>query len=209
MHYLTTRRLLIMMLVMFISLSTGQAVVAEEKPTGNQHQVPEIPVVIDGVKRPAEAVREYNGRPLYFVVDEQAQREGVLYTFTSKEKFEAHITTHSLAQANLSDGTIGLFHQNYNDYDTYFIEGPWYANCVLPLPVGSSIVTLKGLNRCGNGDWNDDISSVQATPNGGGSYLYTDAYYSGSVLYVAPGRDIPELRPYGFHNNVSSLRNEP
>ena len=56
------------------------------------HQVPNYPVIVDGVRYKPEEISRFNGQVLRFVWDEQAEEEeGVIYAFTTVEGLEQYL----------------------------------------------------------------------------------------------------------------------
>lgn len=55
------------------------------------HDIPHLPVVIDGVRYEPEDIRLFNGQVLRFVLDDEAIREGVIYAFTTPEGLERFV----------------------------------------------------------------------------------------------------------------------
>ena len=57
------------------------------RPTGQIGQpVPRIPLLLDGKRSAPGKVREFDGRTLFFVIDDQSQAEGVVPVFTREEQ---------------------------------------------------------------------------------------------------------------------------
>jgi hypothetical protein len=177
-------------------LRQDQAMVAVSPSDAQKvvHQVPLVPVIIDGQKHKPEEITKYNGRALYFVVDPQAQKEGALYAFTSIDLLKNYmVETHGLPEAA---GEVSTNHTS-NDPFSYFPEHTGYGGAWLALRVGYGITNLGG--------WNDRVSSILATPYGRWTALYEHSNFGGTQLWFYSGSDVWDLRSYGWNDRASSL----
>lgn len=158
------------------------------------HRIPLVPIVVDGQYYEPEAITKYNGKALYFLVDSQAQKEGVLYAFTTIENLSAYMSeTQGLPMAG---GSISPNHTS-DDPFSYFPEHSGYGGYWFALRVGYGVTNL--------GDWNDRASSVLATPYGRWTALYEHSDFGGAQLWIPASHNIYDLRPYGWNDRASSF----
>lgn len=73
------------------------------EPSEYVHPVPLIPIVVDGVKMQPEEISKYDGQPLYYLVTEQSEAEGVIYIFTTLEKLT---NSDELAQSSKNNNNL-------------------------------------------------------------------------------------------------------
>lgn len=185
-------------------LAEGSLLQAQQKaadPDSTNHPVPAVPLKIDGVKHKSEDIKKFDGKELYSVIDEHSEAEGVLYVFTSKQKFEAYLEENGHLNT-ASTGDMQLLHNNESDIHSYFYEDINYNDSSLRAPAGASYEDLRNVS---NNSWNDRISSVKATPWGAGTYLYTNVDFDGSALFIEARHDRADLRDYGWNDRASSI----
>ncbi len=124
------------------------------------HKVPSVPIMLDSASAPSDKVKEFDGQPLYYVMDKQALAEGVLQIFTTPEKAQEY---RSQAAAKLKKptsqesvdsqfqraamaystgdyfaGSVDLYEDTYFQGNKWHFEGEWgyipdfrYVNCFL------------------------------------------------------------------------------
>jgi hypothetical protein len=161
--------------------------------------IPLIPIVLDGVRMAPEQITKFNDRNLYYLVDERAISEGVVYVFTSLQKIETHIenseashfSKRSFSKPSLSHctgGGVSIFYSEIN-----------FSNFLEDLGPGEA-----GLNLY-NGDDND-LESVSATHCNEYTKLYDGHNLTGSSLWLACCGDTQDLDIYGWDNRASSIK---
>ncbi len=174
-----------------------QSTAGAAKPS--HHKLPKVPLVIDNIKRPPEYIRRFEGQPLYFVLSPQAKNEGVLYAFTSHQKFRTYVDSLNVMKHSSSDSIVEPQHNDWNDVRSFFNRHDGYSGETLYVPAGYGYSDLGGVYWGGWvwQDWSDEISSVRATPRGC-TYLYEDENWGGSYLLIYSGQDAPDLDVYGW-----------
>lgn len=228
-----SRRSFLFMMIAMLSLLGLQAVLASDlgtqpaasewvyeegksDPDAVTHQVPNVPIKIDGEKREAKEIKKHDGKPLYSVWDANAEAEGTLYVFTSKKKYQEYLAANGLSDAVKSptkataqnyQQRAGTYHNDETNRTTYFYEDVSYGDDRLLIYDGGIISDLRERSRsgCCFRTWNDAISSVRTTPWGAGTTLYTDIWFEGSEFFIQARRDIPDLRVYGWNDRASSI----
>jgi len=155
-----------------IASASPAAAAPTTQPTGT-------PVVLDGVRyNPTDAALRSAGR-LHYVVDQQAQKQGVVYAFrTEREALARLAATDATAQAGrvspLGSGVVEIYSDTDGGGDL-LTQGPntYQGNLTL---VGRGCF----LWFC-NGNWNDVISSVRS--NGRAVVLHRDLNLTGPSIY--------------------------
>jgi len=70
------------------AIGASPAAAAETTRPALVHTPPNVPVVIDGVRRAPEAVQRFNGRALYFAVARKGKK---LLAFTRADRYRAYL----------------------------------------------------------------------------------------------------------------------
>ena len=187
----------------FIVVANNQGIVVAQEPfpevsqVANIHPVPQVPIVVDGVKMSPEKITKFNGQTLFYLVDDRARSEGVVLLFTTLMGIEEHIksTARNLkwthAKPSLSHCTTGSQKSLLYGLDNYqsFLED-----------VGPD----EGFNLLGSA--NNETNSVKATRCNEYTKLYDGDNLTGSSLWLACCGDTPSLGIYGWNNRASSVR---
>ena len=197
-------RTLMVTMMATVALTAGQAQAAggEQKIV---HQVPQMPISIDGVRHNPGKVRAYDGKTLYTVVDSRTQKEGVLRIFTSARKAERYLATSPTLKApeRLSHTINNNRVMVYEDID----YAEYISTTILTYKEGESeedfTYTCHTIwSVCVN--FNDKASSIK-NPFHRHLILFEHHWYGGSRLYVNAGQSIPNLVPYGWNDRASSM----
>lgn len=162
------------------------------------HQVPDYPVIVDGVRyEPAEITR-FNGQVLRFVGDERAQKEGVIHAFTTVAGLEQYLQEQwgwpSSQESTTADAQIAGFWTN-------FYEHWWYGGAVFGSAPGVGWPDL----RVAPAGWNDRISSVQVATEASWATLYEDVNFGGAQFWMQSGSNYPVLWWHGWNDRASSV----
>ncbi len=160
----------------------------------------ELAFIVDGVRHEADEAQDLREQTLHYFLDADAQAEGVIYAFSSRDDLEDFITEREPAiLAQESDQltfraplTFSKFY-DWVDYDELFGK----------LKKGQSISNLAG-----HPDYNDnDISSVKCRANAY-TYLWDLSGFGGSG-FVCRNINIDDLDDYGWNARASSLEVTP
>jgi hypothetical protein len=166
------------------------------------YKVPELPVVLDGIEIAPEGISRFDGKPLFYVADDEAATKGFIRVFTTETRAETFrqsllsktpylakvATAHRPGDVSFFDGT------SYTGWEFAFWEG-WGS-----IPDFTRVYC----HLFGCTDVNDRASSLHNQTDTW-IILYEDIEYGGRVLWVAPGQKIRSLAPYGWDNAVSSF----
>ncbi len=172
------------------------------------HRVPAVPIEIDGASVEPEEIKNYDGQPLYYVLDEKAKREGVLRVFTAAHKAQERLwesaeggTKEAVASIGAASGT------NITLWEHVGCTGQSVG-----LEDGQNFPDFRKLNCflwwCTN--FNDKASSVMVpwklgTIQSKYVVLHEHINYQGSQLKIARGLIEDNLVPYGWNDRASSL----
>ncbi len=170
-----------------------------EDPTVEDRTI-DVDVVVDGVRYEPDQMEQFEGDALHYVLDAQAQADGVIYAFHSLDDRASFVTEREpaiLAQESqeLTFRAPLTFSKFYDwvDYDELFGK----------LKKGQSISSLAN-----HPDYNDnDISSVKCRV-GAYTYLYDFAAFGGGSL-LCRAINVEDLGLYGWNARASSLEVTP
>lgn len=177
---------------------------ADSRPS--KHKIPQVPVVIDGVRQAPEKIQQFDGQPLYFVLDKQAQQEGVVYVFTTRAKVREYLETQGL-MPEAGTTAVQPEHWDYNDPRSLFYRDAKYGSNSMGVPAGYAYSDLTKVYWGGWiwQDWSDEISSVRATPLSSATYLFEHENFGGSYFLIHTGDDISYLNVYGWDDKATSI----
>jgi hypothetical protein len=150
--------------------------------------LPQVPVVMDGVRYTPGEMAGLQGR-LFYVVDREALDQGFVWAFTTAAGAEEHLARGAAEREQLPEKTCPIARFNKVAYGT---GTDW-----LVMYCGQT-TSYVGSN------WNNTISYVE----GGGSFtiLYSVDNFGGDTFTVAGGAVVQDLHPYGFNNRTSSIK---
>lgn len=189
------------------------------------HQVPMLPLTIDGASVPGGAITQYNGRPLYMAVVPEGGAPSKLAAFTKPADFESYVHAqggpeHALAKPQemtpekaathappdrsaLTSGKAGV---DYS-YASYIYSGDSWWFFSKGVSNGWGYPDLTRVNMfcpifCIS--WNDEASSTFAdTPRG--QMLWEHTGWGGSALWLPGGLAAPYLSYFGWDNRASGF----
>jgi hypothetical protein len=176
-------------------------------PESIVHQVPQVPLTINGEPVPASTITKYNGRPLYMVVVPDGSSHGHLDAYTEPADFERvvreqggpeHATAkpeRELAPETVSAPSSWIYS---DDLTALFSLGTGMFTSRPDL----TQVDMVCLPWCIS--WNDEASSATASDNG--LLLFEHIHFTGSSLFIPPGRTELFLGSLGWDNRASSLQ---
>ena len=184
------------------------------------HRVPSVPIILDGEKAPPERVKEFDGRPLYYLLDSREPHGGVLQVFSTMERLHEYrngvIAGIKRRTGQGSDGAlrmevtpagspfvgeVGLYeHKGWRGRNWWFsaMDGfvPDFTKCwnwFLPLnDKASSLDTDVYVNVAG---WYWPVYTL----------LYEHIDYEGSVWWIENPQEIESFVPYGWNDRASSM----
>lgn len=188
------------------------------------HQVPRVPITIDGKAVSPDTVTLYNGRPLYSAALPEGGPYGSLAIFTDPTEFEKFVSAHggpSHALARPQEATpgkaipepatpgprptdVGTDVYGY----TYIYEHADFWGYWLGIYSGQGAYNLTQWDLSCTlwfcDDWNDETSSVWAD-NAFGQTVYEHINWTGSALWTPGGSWRAYLDPLGWNDRVSSF----
>ena len=197
--YRQLRRTLYLALMLVALTSQAHAASASALSAARSYPTPRVPVIVDGLRVPPDALQRYAGQHLIFVLTREAQAQGVVYAFTSRAAARHHLAS----QVSTAVAATSTSYTVYN----------WtnYGNDAISFGELASVGNLGSIRR---GPWpfslwqtwNDEIESIR-NPTGRGIVLFMDPYFEYGEFIVAPGTTVSDLNVYGWGNVASSLGN--
>ena len=169
------------------------------------HPIPQMPIVIDGVRYAPEGISQFNGRVLRYVLDQRTQSEGVIYAFTTLEGLTQYLKDQwgwEPASANTRSMGTGIVRPMSDSYWTVFYADAYYAGSTILSAPNAAISDLSTVSP----GWNDRISSVQVSTGAAWATLYADTSYAGDQLWMQRGTEWSSLAGNGWDNRASSLK---
>ncbi len=149
------------------------------------HQIPEVPVVIDGVLYQPEDIHKFGGQQLGFTLG----ADGRLYAFTDETVLEDFIS-----KQQLKDGFFFPLSIYSRFCEGYYLSGTRQ----LEVPPGISVYDL--------GTMNNIISSMEVVAAAdNGITLFDLPNLQGDYFHGYYGISYPNLGWYGWDNRASSL----
>jgi hypothetical protein len=149
------------------------------------HQVPPVPVIIDGTLYQPEEIHRFDGKQLGFT----AGPDGRLYAFTSFSNLNNFLNKESHVSPMASRSEFSYFYEYYN----YLPLGYWMQ--ILP---SSTLFTLAPMNEM--------ISSMEVSPFAdNGITLFDLPNLQGDYFHGYYGTLYPNLGTYGWNDRASSL----
>jgi len=169
------------------------------------HQPPRVPLFVDGNRTPAEAIRAFDGRPLYLVPHSEGPAGGELLAFTTQEAAEDELTRmygeppQDAPREEYGLGRLSLFqHINYGGAE---IEFDWTQKA------DNLRRCSRGWNPFGGLNWNDLASSMRNL-----SHVVFECFEHsaadgfGVAFYAGPNMNYPWLGEWGFNDRISAVR---
>jgi hypothetical protein len=192
-----------------VSLATAQTPAQMEAaaPVSDDivHPIPQMPIVVDGVRYAPEEISQFNGRVLRYVLDQHSQSEGVIYAFTTLEGLTQYFKDQwgwePTSPSARSLGT-GIVRPMSDSYWTVFYADAYYAGSTILSAPNAAISDLSTVSP----GWNDRISSVQVSTGAAWATLYADTSYGGDQLWMQRGTEWSSLAGNGWDNRASSLK---
>ncbi len=160
-----------------------------------------VPLEIDGARySPQEAENLFGGQVVSFFIDEEAQRQGFAYAFTSAAERDAFLQKWELEHPPEVQA------QSVTDSVFYEHAGAGGDSFTLPQYTAEPDLTRRGcFLRVKCNLWNDRISSVTPSRTNRYTMLYEHINYGGRSLWLSSGVGLVELSNNGFNDMTSSI----
>lgn len=204
-------------------MPAGTASAAPPGAPANQpivHQVPTVPLFIDGVQVDPNTITQYNGRPLYMAMQPGGSPDGHLVVFTRGADFERFVAEHggpsnvlrqppqpmpetgeSRPSAGGTKSVACLLCMAYI-HEHIFMDGKHLG---VPIGWGYADLTRKRMSCfvfCNN--WNDETSSATADTVRG-EMLWEHIWWGGSALWIPAPYTLLDLTRFGWNDRTSSF----
>lgn len=190
--------LLISLFIIANNISAQESDQAENPPI--VHQIPTIPIIVDGIKMPPEDIKKFDGQPLYTVVDNQTESENVLYIYTTLDEVNKHVELSVQKDESLEDVKASCY-----VHSRFYINTSYGGN-YLSLQPGDGV----SLKYDPYALFDNNIESVKTTSCNVYSVLYEGYFYiGGSQLWLLNNRNISDLSIYGWANRASYVKIDP
>ncbi len=160
-----------------------------------------VPVLVEGTLYSPDEFRTLNGAGArHFVLDENAEQQGVMLGFRTKQALAAYFQSQGRmpSDAPAGEDTTGEVSTMCSWY-SFWYEYNNYTGNSLNAYAGYGFDNLDSIS------WGFRISSVIATSCGTYAILWEAPYYGGAVLYIAANYPAPSLTPYGWDNRARSI----
>jgi len=197
-------------------------------PEAIVHQVPQVPLTINGKPVAPETVTKYNGRPLYMAVAPGGSPNGQLQAFTEPADFERYVreqggpehatakpqrvltpeaaARNPIAPPQRPESGPGQPDRSVNSPTSWIFSGDFYWFFFLGATEFTGYADLTKVDMvcaiwCVS--WNDEASS--AIPSDSGLLLFEHIGFTGSELFIPAGMSVPFLSRFGWDNRTSSF----
>jgi hypothetical protein len=149
---------------------------------------------------PGEAAAHFDGQVVSLFVDEEAQRRGFAYAFTSEEEMGAFLHKWELEHPRVEKVEAGLS-------DSIFYENSNNAGASITLPENTpepDFTRFGCFLRMQCNYWNDRISSVTPSRINRYTILYEHINYGGASVWLFSGVNNYNLADLNFDDVASS-----
>lgn len=185
-RHLGVPALLLLLLVSTVAWSPKP--VAPARP---QVGIPDFTVILNGVRMEPAEMRRHPGEDFHYVLDAEAQQEGVVYAFTSSEQRDQFLRTRALARGEeLTTVTLAS------------TAGPTSTFWEHPNRLGG--VKQYSTSVFSLGSWSDVISSLETGTQS--IRLWEHEGFRGSSLTIPADVIVEDLRPFGWSDVASSIQ---
>lgn len=166
-----------------------------------RHQAPPVRIMVDGELREPEEISRFNGRPIIYLMNAESQEGGFVYVFADHQQLRTHLQ----ARGKMPRGEVsGVTAANQNP--AVFFVDPSLEGYELKVEPGYALPNLKDVNMAFLRNWNDEISSLTASPVGTYTVLYMHSNYWGSEVWTEAGGYKYDLSWANFDNQASSIK---
>ncbi|WP_342380892.1 hypothetical protein NVS55_14590 [Myxococcus stipitatus] len=149
--------------------------------------LPELPILVDGVKYTAKEIQEKDIHLSHYVLDGRSAELAVVQGFRTTEQLKEYFAATGQFP---SEQPTGQQLANCNPWSVFF-EHSWYGGASFSVYPGWGYPTL--------GWWNDRISSLWSTQCGRWTLVTEHAWYGGHVLWIGRAWAIPNMGSYGWY----------
>ncbi|NMO22069.1 hypothetical protein HPC49_35930 [Pyxidicoccus fallax] len=166
-----------------------------------QHATPKVPIVVDGVRLPPEAIQRFNGQPVIYLMNEESQEGGFVYVFSTHQKLRAHLEARG-KMPRLDGGDVSAM----DETPAIFYADPGLTGWEIRFSRGTEVPNLTSHSVNWFWNWNDQISSLAAANVGTYTVLYQNSNYWGTEVWTAAGTSRYDLGWINYDNQASSIR---
>jgi hypothetical protein len=184
--------------------AAGPAGAQTGKPGGHSivHQVPKVPLVVDGVSYQPKQIHRFDGHPLYM----RPSRDGkTLIATTQLSRFKAFLRARGErlpAAADLRSAKAKASLAGH--YISFMARDSYVGDCWGSVDSGYGIANFGVLQAAIGCQFANTIDYVRPQGQNGVLFDWSDFRYSGGVMYIYANTSY-ELSWYGWANKVESL----
>ncbi|MBZ4396999.1 hypothetical protein VZQ01_03940 [Myxococcus faecalis] len=155
--------------------------------------LPELPILVDGVRYTAQQLQERDIHLSHYVLDGNSAAMAVVQGFrTTADLTKYFQQTHQFPSEQPTTGMAPC-----NPWSVFF-EHSWYGGAAFSVYPGWGYNTL--------GWWNDRISSMWSTQCGRWTLMTEHSYFGGHVLWVGRAWAIGNMGSYGWYTGFWPFR---
>lgn len=200
----------------------GTGSVTQDAPKKEQlvHEVPKVPTKIDGVQVEPQKVKDYDGKPLYYVVDpgkDAGQEDDTLQVFSNEKKAREHARKTAASRGRPAEAASDASAQSFcpvplgSGRDQLY-EHPCFGGKTVDFGHDENVPDFRRVKCflwvCTN--YNDKASSIVIPIRLGETQtryaiLHEHINYGGSQLWIPRGFVYDDLGVYGWNDRASSL----
>lgn len=183
-------------------------VILKEHPVLEKQPNLHMPVKVGKIIYESNEISQFDGKPLYFYLDENTKKEGVIYGFTNVKDFRSHLHNVGMLPKDIESD---LDHQNILKHwvpgdPSYYYEHINYGGNILKIDPRHCIhdlsyFTMKGWWLWAT-SWDNQISSLKTGKYG--AWLYEYPNFEGACLTVGPNTSISWIGQF-WNDKISSI----
>ncbi|MEH7755267.1 hypothetical protein V7457_29985 [Bacillus toyonensis] len=181
----------VLMIIPIITFADTTSTLKQSSFKQNIVQLKDLPVMIENIKyTPNDSQVK---KATYFVFDDKAKAEGVVYGFTNQNDLNVHLQNAvNERKKNIQNNT---FVPQYIGWYSYFYQNANFGGLSFFRDYDQSQLFF----------YNDRISSMQAGSNHNWTVMYWDINYGGEQLWVQSHNELSYVGSH-WNDEISSIR---
>ncbi|WP_164014617.1 hypothetical protein [Pyxidicoccus trucidator] len=175
-----------------LSLALRDAPREDLEPDSDPSFLPDLPILVDGVKYTAQQIEAQDIHLSHYVLDTRSEAMGVVQGFRTTGDLTTYFDSTGQFPSEKPTAARGA---TPCWTGTMYYEHPSYVGSYLGLAPG------LGFSYVGS-RMNDRISSLKSTPCGSWTALFEHAGFRGHVLWIGKGVNVSYLGNYGWYTGT-------